>query len=130
MLQDTCDIMSVALVKHPLATRGLALDIVLLTYLSIFGCTWGAWASCVIIMGLAALSTVHYCNAWSLHGCRAYWVWSAVHYATDLKDMLEVSHNQSLWRGWGQWVWDHWGWGQCVFCASGTLVVMHDLVKR
>lgn len=35
--QDTCDILDVALVKKPLASRGPLADAVLLTYLAIFG---------------------------------------------------------------------------------------------
>ncbi len=80
--QDTCDIMSVALVKHPLASRGVVLDVVLLAYLTIFGC--GPRMAC------AAAGALMHSDHMHLVVRSAYWAWSAIHYATDLRDMLEV----------------------------------------
>jgi hypothetical protein len=59
-LQDTCDIISVALYPNPLASRGVAADILVLIYMAIFG---------------------------------SYWAWSAVHFATDVRDMHEVGRD-------------------------------------
>lgn len=41
--QETCDIIDVALYPHVLKSRGLAADVLLLTYLLIFGSYW-AWS--------------------------------------------------------------------------------------
>ncbi|KAF5834470.1 hypothetical protein DUNSADRAFT_8826 [Dunaliella salina] len=42
-IQETCDIIDVALYPHVLKSRGLAADVLLLTYLLIFGSYW-AWS--------------------------------------------------------------------------------------
>ncbi len=57
IVQDTCDIISVALYSQPLRNRSIGVDVLILTYLSIFGLYW-LWTAAHFVCELRDMAEV------------------------------------------------------------------------